>query len=270
MSSQSEGTNRCEVVTDDPSDELRTDTYRIRGTLTHMSARAKGSSTKSLPGEPLVGARRTALKRSPPPKLAAVSETRGGGRPRDAQLDRAILDATRDLLAVGGYAQLSMEKVAARAQVGKQTIYRRWSSKAPLVADAVLDAYGRGGSFPVGDTGDIRADLQSWLDEHAEFVAEPSNAALMRAVIAAAASSSADGEALYQQLSAPQYEGLVVRLQKAAAQGELRSDADLDAIANALIGTLLLHTLRPATTVAPLKQFSGLLDALLGSALNPT
>ncbi|MGZ4512890.1 MAG: helix-turn-helix domain-containing protein, partial [Mycobacterium sp.] len=79
-----------------------------------------------------------------------------GGRPRDVQLDDAILEATRDLLAVGSYAELSMEGVAARARVGKKTLYRRWSSKAPLVADAVVDAYGRGGSFDVPNTGDLR------------------------------------------------------------------------------------------------------------------
>jgi hypothetical protein len=106
-------------------------------------------------------------------------------------------------VATGSYAELSMEGVAAHARVGKKTLYRRWPSKAPLVAEAVLEAYGGSGSFPVAETGDIHADLRSWLDEHADFLAEPSNAALVRALIAAAAASSADGVALYQQLSAP-------------------------------------------------------------------
>lgn len=91
------------------------------------------------------------------------------GRPRDSRLDHAILDATRELLTTGSYAELSMESVAARAGVGKKTLYRRWSSKAPLVAEAVLEAYGRSGSFPVAHTGIIRADLRAWLSEHAEF-----------------------------------------------------------------------------------------------------
>jgi AcrR family transcriptional regulator len=64
------------------------------------------------------------------------------GRPRDTRLHHAILEATRELLIAGGYAELSMESVAARAGVGKKTLYRRWSSKAPLVAEAVLEAYG--------------------------------------------------------------------------------------------------------------------------------
>jgi len=187
------------------------------------------------------------------------------GRPRDAQLHVAILAATRELLATGSYAELSMESVAARARVGKKTLYRRWSSKAPLVAEAVLQAYGGSGSFPVADTGDIREDLRSWLDEHAEFLAEPPNAALVRALIAAAAASPLDGAALYQQLSAPQHAGLMTRLRQAVDEGQIRTVTDLDAVADALIGTLLFHALTRVSTGAK-AQFDGLLDALLDGA----
>jgi AcrR family transcriptional regulator len=186
-----------------------------------------------------------------------------GGRPRDARLDQAILEATRELLAVDSYAELSMESVAVRAQVGKKTLYRRWPSKAALVAEAVLDAYGRDGSFGVPDTGDIRADLQSWLTEHAEFIADPSNAALIRALIAAAASNPSDKNALYERLTAPQHAGLMTRLRHATESAELRVDADLDAIATALIGTLLLEVLTHTTSDERGTRFDGLLDAIL-------
>jgi AcrR family transcriptional regulator len=187
-----------------------------------------------------------------------------GGRPRDARLDLAILAATRELLAVDSYTELSMESVAARAQVGKKTLYRRWPAKAALVAEAVLDAYGRGGSFGVPDTGDIRDDLRSWLIEHAEFVADPANAALIRALIAAAASNPLDHNALYERLSAPQQAGLLTRLREATASGELRADADLNAVVNALIGTLLLQVLTgTGSGDEPETQFDGLLNALL-------
>jgi len=184
------------------------------------------------------------------------------GRPRDAQLHLAILAATRGLLATGSYGELSMESVAARAGVGKKTLYRRWSSKAPLVAEAVLQAYGGSGSFPVADTGDIRDDLRSWLDEHAEFLAEPPNAALVRALVAAAAASPVDGAALYQQLSAPQHAGLITRLRQAVDEGQIRTETDLEAVADALIGTLLFHALTRVSSGAK-AQFVGLLDALL-------
>ena len=187
------------------------------------------------------------------------------GRPRDRQLDQTILAATRELLAAGSYAELSMESVAAHARVGKKTLYRRWPSKAPLVAEAVLAAYGGSGSFPVAETGDIRSDLRSWLNEHADFLAESPNAALVRALVAAAAANSADGVALYQQLSAPQHDGVLTRLRIAVQDGQIRADADLDAVAEALIGTLLLRALTHGGPGGSARsgRFDGLLDALL-------
>ncbi|AFC52175.1 MULTISPECIES: TetR/AcrR family transcriptional regulator [Mycobacterium] len=192
------------------------------------------------------------------------------GRPRDTRLHHAILDATRELLTTGGYAELSMESIAARAGVGKKTLYRRWPSKAPLVAEAVLETYGGTGSFPVAETGDLRADLQAWLREHADFLARPSNAALVRALIAAAAARPADGDDLYQQLSAPQLDGLTTRLRRAVRDEELSAAADLDAIAEALIGTMLFRALTHggATDFAAEgpRTFDGLLDAILHGA----
>jgi len=187
-----------------------------------------------------------------------------GGRPRDAQLHALILEATRELLAVSSYSELSMESIAAHAHVGKKTLYRRWPSKAPLVAEAVLNAYGRDGSFTTPDTGDIRADLRAWLVEHAEFIADPPNTALISELIAAAAASPADNEALYEQLSVPQHAGLITRLRRAVDDGHLDADADLDAIANALIGTLLLQVLtRTPPNSRTAAGFDGLLDAIL-------
>jgi AcrR family transcriptional regulator len=190
-----------------------------------------------------------------------------GGRPRDSRLHRAILDATRELLTTLSYTELSMESVAARAGVGKKTLYRRWPSKAPLVAEAVLEAYGGSGSFPVAETADIRADLQHWLDEHAGFLAQPPNAALIRALIAAAAARPADGEDLYRQLSAPQLAGLTTRLRQAVDGGELRADADIESVAAALVGTMLFHALTHPGSGAG-ARFDGLVDALLNGISN--
>jgi AcrR family transcriptional regulator len=85
------------------------------------------------------------------------------GRPRSARADRAILDATIELLAERGYAGLTVEAVAGRAGVGKSTIYRRWPSKATLAAAAV-NALARE-RLPVPDTGELRDDLLRLMTE---------------------------------------------------------------------------------------------------------
>jgi AcrR family transcriptional regulator len=92
------------------------------------------------------------------------------GRPRDADRDRAILDATLRLLVEVGYDQLSIESVAAAAGVGKPTIYRRYAGKAAMVAAAVEH---RAASVPPAmPTGDFRQALLQTVGWLAEQIAE--------------------------------------------------------------------------------------------------
>jgi AcrR family transcriptional regulator len=87
------------------------------------------------------------------------------GRPRDPELDEVILDAAVDLLGEVGYARLTMDLIARRAGVSKASLYLRWPSKIPLVAQAVRHRTGivpeipNTGSLP----GDMRAFLQALL-----------------------------------------------------------------------------------------------------------
>src|SRR3954447_3389178 len=82
------------------------------------------------------------------------------GRPRDARCDQAILDATLELL-VGGIGNLSIDAVAAKARVGKATIYRRWSTKEALVVEALgSDSV----TITTPDTGTLRGDLENYFD----------------------------------------------------------------------------------------------------------
>ncbi len=93
------------------------------------------------------------------PRVPTLSSSRSGPRsPRlDDALDDSIVAAAAELLAEVGYDAMSMDAVAARAGVGKATIYRRWSGKAPLVLDTVR---ARGFELAeVPDTGALREDL---------------------------------------------------------------------------------------------------------------
>lgn len=182
------------------------------------------------------------------------------GRPRSAAAHDAILAATRLLLAENGYAEVSMDRVAARAGVGKQTVYRRWASKAPLVAEAVLSAYGQAATLDLPESGDLAADLRSWLSGYSAFLAAPDNSALVRALAAAAADDPYDGETLYLQLTGPQHAAIRERLRRGVDAGHVRVDADLDAAAEALIGVTLYRMLTPGD---PNRRFDGLVDVLL-------
>ena len=83
------------------------------------------------------------------------------GRPRDPEVDEAILSAAVDLLGEVGYARLTMEQVAERAGVGKASLYLRWSSKVALVAEAIQQ---RSGVVPeVPNTGSLRGDMLMFL-----------------------------------------------------------------------------------------------------------
>jgi AcrR family transcriptional regulator len=185
------------------------------------------------------------------------------GRPRSTTVHQAILKAARDLLAEEGYAKFSVDRVAARAGVGKQTVYRRWPSKAPLAAEAVLDSARTTVSGVPADTGDIHRDLRSWLYDQVAFLACPQNAALVRALAAAAAEDPHDAEALYQRLTGPQRDILIRRLQAGADAGQVRPGADLDAVADALTGALVYQVLARDTAGISARRADGLLDVIM-------
>src|SRR5262249_61586247 len=98
------------------------------------------------------------------PALTPTSLTDEARSPRlDDSLDETIVEAAAALLAEVGYEAMSMDAVAARAGVGKATIYRRWSGKAPLVLDTVR---ARGFQLEEGpDTGGLRGDLIELFDQ---------------------------------------------------------------------------------------------------------
>ncbi|GAB2995324.1 TetR/AcrR family transcriptional regulator [Amycolatopsis acidiphila] len=103
-------------------------------------------------------------------RAAGPDETPAIGRPRDANRDVAILDATLLLLTEVGYDQLSMESIAARAGVAKTTIYRRYRDKVALVAAAV--EYRSQSSPPAVGPGGLRGNLLTLVQWLAEQIAE--------------------------------------------------------------------------------------------------
>jgi AcrR family transcriptional regulator len=106
----------------------------------------------------------------------------GRGRPLSDATEQAILKATTELLAERGLAAMTIEEVAARARVGKASVYRRWPSKGTLAFDAfVTDFLER---QPVPDTGNLRDDLLGLLRGWVRAVRQPTTGRTLKGLIA--------------------------------------------------------------------------------------
>lgn len=207
-----------------------------------------------------------------------AGESRGTGtRPTGASPDvsrrsdrarRAILAATRDLVAEVGYSRLSIEGIASAAGVGKQTIYRWWRSKAEVLFDAILDVNTKpDGMVALPDTGDLEADLRAVLRGAVAELADPATDRLQRAVTAEIQSDPALAEELVRRLLGPQLAATAVRLQAAIDAGQIDGTVDPPLATELLFGPIfhrwLLRTAELDDAFA-----DGLLDLVL-SGLRP-
>jgi AcrR family transcriptional regulator len=162
------------------------------------------------------------------------------GRPRDAAIDTAILDATVTELVERGFVALSMEAVAARAGVAKTTIYRRWPNTAELGLDA-LRSFEEDALEP--PPGSVRDQLVWLLDGMRRKWGNPEYGAIMRRV-------AADGTAqpdLYREcrdrLITPHRRRLAAVLRRGVEQGLIRSDAELSWVRSLLVAPIMAATL---------------------------
>jgi len=162
----------------------------------------------------------------------------------DRSLDGAILGAVLEGLAERGYDQMSMDDVATRARVGKAAIYRRWPSKAAVVADAIAH-WRRGlGSVQPPNTGSLRGDI----DALAAAVPDLNEAevGMMKVVIGVAAAAMHDpvlAAALDELVLSQPRRMIGVMLDNAAARGEIPGGRDLALIADAALGLNILRAI---------------------------
>ncbi|MEU9359910.1 TetR/AcrR family transcriptional regulator [Streptomyces sp. NPDC048301] len=165
---------------------------------------------------------------------------------------QAILAATRALVAEEAYEKVTVEGIAARAGVGKQTIYRRWPTKSAVVFAAVLDLSEDAdtSSLALPDTGDVSADLRLVLRATVEEFNDPPFDRLVRALNTEIA-NDADLAAEYREkLDRPLADAKKARLRSAQQAGQLAPDADLDLALAMLYAPLFqrwLHRTGPLT-----------------------
>jgi len=154
---------------------------------------------------------------------------------RNERSRRAVLDAALELLSETGYAALTVEAIAARAGVGKQTIYRWWPGKGAVIVEA-LTAAALAQDTALPDTGDVRADLRGVVRAMVAELADPQLSLVSRALTIETLGSDDLAEQVRDRLLRPQMDAVKDRLVAAQRAGQLRDDLDLDHAVELLIG----------------------------------
>ncbi|WP_328401307.1 TetR/AcrR family transcriptional regulator [Streptomyces sp. NBC_00390] len=172
---------------------------------------------------------------------------------RSERSRRAIYEAALALVGEVGYARTTIEGIAARAGVGKQTIYRWWPSKAAVLLEAFLDlaeqaAEAAGpGEYEIPDTGDLEADLRLVLRATVDELNDPRYDAPARALTAEGVVNAELGATFVEKLLEPQLQLYVKRLRAAEDAGDVRAGIDpriaLELFAGPLAHRWLLRTL---------------------------
>jgi AcrR family transcriptional regulator len=166
---------------------------------------------------------------------AATAPPAGCGRPLDQEISARILTATLDLLELGGFAKLSIERVAQRAGVHRPAIYRRWPNKVELVVAAVQSL-----SADVDDpgTGDVRTDLVEVLATAAEAGRRNRRARVRFQLLAEVADDEALSAVVTHRIVGPRRALVLHILERGQATGCVRAGADLGLVVDMLFGTL--------------------------------
>jgi AcrR family transcriptional regulator len=191
-----------------------------------------------------------------------VAVVRAPGRPRSARVDEAIIEAVLDLLAEGTAVEaLSIEAIAARAGVGKATIYRRWSGKEALLVDALRTLKGAPPK-PLGRS--VREDLVRLLSAVRSNGTVDQRAIKIMPCLVPEVNRSPEQYRLYQELVEPRREVMREVLRRGIETGELRPDIDVEVTMAMLTGPVFMQRLLRWSPVLDDDELPGqVVDAVL-------
>jgi AcrR family transcriptional regulator len=194
------------------------------------------------------------------------AEQRLPGRPRSERASRAIIVATLEMLADGiSLDSLSMEAVAARAGVGKATLYRRWPNKTALISDALVSLYEP--PAPVA-TGSVRDELTAAVDELRRW-AHDSIAGRLLAHFASGASGSSELRAQYvQSVIEPKKAVFREIIHRAIVNGEVHCDIDIEATLRLVFGSVLYGLVLSEDTGEEQHSSDNVVDLILPGILS--
>ena len=183
------------------------------------------------------------------------------GRPRSEAVERSIIEAVIKLLEDGvPLAELSIERIARTAGVGKATIYRRWNGKEELFVDVVRTAEPPDAELP-GTS--MRDDLVALLEQLRQRGLMTRSSALLHSVFAQMKSSPKVWDAYHAIVVAPRRRTQVAILRRGQANGELRTDIDVELVNDLFIGPMLFRTIMQPNAALPEGLSEQIVDTVL-------
>ncbi len=175
---------------------------------------------------------------APVPGVTATSSVghapRRKGRPRSGQAHRRILDAARELLSEDGFSDFRLEHVAARAGVGKATIYRRWGSKEALAQELLTELAAP--HIAVADSDSTREELLAAVVNPMRAVTDTPFGPVIRALLSQIAVNPTLGDPFRATVVQARRREVARLIARGIARGDLRPDADADIATELLVG----------------------------------
>lgn len=162
------------------------------------------------------------------------------GRPRNADVTRAVLDAARQLILEFGFHDLRLEHVAARAGVGKTTVYRRWASKHDLASDLLVDLARH---EPVLDVGDTRAELVTAVTVAIDMLTMTEYGQILRALLSEVVIQVDLDDPHRPGIDPGRRQSVTQVVQRGIARGDLQAVAGSGFATDMLIGPIFFRLL---------------------------
>ncbi|HEY0718600.1 MAG TPA: TetR/AcrR family transcriptional regulator [Streptosporangiaceae bacterium] len=160
---------------------------------------------------------------------------------RNEQARLAVLHAADDLLAERGFVGVTMEGIAARAGVAKQTIYRWWPSKVEVLLDTLTDDARK--TLAVPETGSAIEDARRYLRNLARFITGDPAGKVLLALIGEAQHDQQMARVFHERYLDPQRRAEQAMLARGVAAGELPAGLDVDRALDMLCGPVFYRAL---------------------------
>lgn len=192
---------------------------------------------------------------------------RTSGRPRSTKSHQAMLKATLELLGDVGFERMSIEAIASHAGVGKTTIYRRYSNKSELVADAIESIRQ---DVVIPDTGNLWQDLDELIENAAQITFTPLGRQTVAMIISSAASNSQFAQIYQTKYLQPRKKAFAVVIERAKTRNEIQIDLDSELIFDSMSGIMLYALIFPPTAESWTEYVKRALHLLLqGGLISP-